>query len=411
MVDSLPGDGSVRRIHDNSGHDNAMNGRRTVVSERRPTRRTGPRRWFHAFLAITVGCYYNSNLVFGPNEVAERSVSGWLPGVLAALDPNDPCKHEKNGKFGEVQQLRDSEHVYKEIGKHMTHRYQWSTYNVTVFNQPDAYRNVIINLEPCKGVVYLFVRRTRLCYPNPYSCIDTENEDSGRSSSPKDCEWTHYMSAIDGTRDGGPTFFELPLTSTRYFISVFAKEDSRYTLVIESDIGSWPRPGNGGQIEAFQLQELQIKLSWWTAGFYPPGISEVKNYHVYSAILLDSDKRTNSAIFLTKDKIMNTVCGLKNNTDEPVTKGDPISASRCHNGRCNATIDGVLVGKRYVFNVVAQSARNYNMSYAGLILKTDWTVVRKAAEDFTLGAVAAVCGSVLGLVVMCYLWMINLYGK
>lgn len=47
-----------------------------------------------------------------------------------------------------------------------------NNYNVSVINQPDNYRNLIINLEPCKGIVYLFVRKTRRCWPNPYSCID-----------------------------------------------------------------------------------------------------------------------------------------------------------------------------------------------------------------------------------------------
>jgi len=63
--------------------------------------------------------------------------------------------------------------VYTEILVNQTHQYFYSNYNVSVMNQPDSYRNLIINLEPCKGVVYLFVRKTRRCWPNPYSCIDT----------------------------------------------------------------------------------------------------------------------------------------------------------------------------------------------------------------------------------------------
>jgi len=176
-----------------------------------------------------------------------------------------------------------------------------------------------------------------------------------------------------------------------------------------SDIGAFPRPGNGGQLQAMQLQELQVQLSWDVATFFPEGISQVAYYHVFSAMLLEKEFRTNAAIFLSKSKIMNTVCGLKNNTDRPF--GDAVPASRCHDGRCNATIDGVIVGKRYVFNIVAQSQRIFNMSYAGLILQTDWQVIRKAASDQTLQVVGAVTGSVLGMAVMLYVWMINLYGK
>lgn len=48
----------------------------------------------------------------------------------------------------------------------------------------------------------------------------------------------------------------------------------------------------------------------------------MRRYWVYSAMLLERDLRTNSAVFLRKGKIMNTVCGLKNNTDRPF--GDAI---------------------------------------------------------------------------------------
>jgi len=287
--------------------------------------------------------------------------------------------------------------VYTEILQNQTHQYFYSNYNVSVMNQPDNYRNLIINLEPCKGVVYLFVRKTRRCWPNPYSCIDLSKGLDGMSH-PKDCQWTHFMSVIDGTRDGAPTFFELPLTSTKYYISVFAKEKSTYTLTFLADIGAWPRPGRKGELSAIQLAELQVQLSWDIATFFPQGISEVKRYWVYSAMLLENDLRTNSAVFLSKGKIMNTVCGLKNNTDRAF--GEPIEAERCSDGKCNATIDGVITGKRYVFNVVAESQRGFNMTYAGLILQTDWQVIRKAASEQTLKVVGAIAGGVLAMVIV-----------
>merc|ERR550537_54822 len=116
-----------------------------------------------------------------------------------------------------------------------------------------------------------------------------------------------------------------------------------------------------GQLSATQLAELTVRLRWDIATYQPVGVSDTKQYWVYSAMLLESDQRTNLAVFLSKHKIMNTVCGLKNNTDRPF--GDPIPAERCHGGVCNATIDGVITGKRYVFNVVAESYRGFNMSY------------------------------------------------
>lgn len=218
-------------------------------------------------------------------------------------------------------------------------------------HEVDQYRKLIIHLEPCKGAVYLFVRKTRPCYPNPYSCI-TSGSDALVSSDT--CEWTHFLSVIDGTRDGAATFFELPLTSTRYYIAVYAKETSSYTLTIMTDVGAFPRPGLKGKLEASPLQELQVQLSWSTAFYRPIGIADTRRYWVFSALLLDHDKRTNANVFLTKRKIMNTVCGLINNTDRPAST--PIPASRCHQGRCNATIDGVVTGRRYIIGSYSSSS-------------------------------------------------------
>jgi len=303
---------------------------------------------------------------------------------------------------GEIQ---DGATIYEKIFKNQTYRYFFSTYNTTTMNQPDQYRKLIINLEPCKGVVYLFVRKTRQCYPNPYSCIKDLGLPTERRTKP--CEWTHFMSEIDRSRDGTPTFFEVPLSSTKYYISVYATENSAFTLTVLADIGAFPRPGNNGKIEARQLRELEVQLSWSPATFIPTGISDVKQYWVYSSMLLENDERTNMAVFMRPDKIMNTVCGLGNNTDREYTR---IPASACSDGVCNATIDGVITDKRYVFNVVVESNRGYKMAYAGLIMRTDWEVIRQAASDKTLKVIGAVSGSVLGMVVIIYFLMLKLYG-
>jgi len=336
--------------------------------------------------------------------------------LAAAFNDLDPCEHENYPDMGTPNEMQDGSSVYVEqIRRNKTHLYSFKTMNATLMHQPDQYRKLIVHLEPCKGVVYLFLRKTRRCFPNPYSCMLTnQNQDANSANyetvaNPGDCEWTHYMSHIDGTRDGAPTFFELPLTSTSYYIAVYAKETSSYTLTILTDIGAWPRPGREGLLSATQLQELQVQIGWSVATYIPTGISETRRYWVYSAKLLDQDFRTNSNVFLTKKKIMNTACGLTNNTDRPAST--PIPASRCHAGRCNATIDGVITGKRYIFNIVAESLRGYNMTYAGLILQTEWTVTHRAASQKTLQVIGAITGAVLGMVIIIYIWMINLYGK
>eukprot|EP00392_Amoebophrya_sp_AT5.2_P011001 g11076.t1 len=340
------------------------------------------------------------------------------PLVVRAFDEQNPCAHHTDPNMGQENQLTDGQSVHvPQIIEHKTHRYFFQTKNTTLMHVKDQFRKLIVNLEPCKGVVYLFVRKTRPCYPNPYSCMVPPDQQLNTGDSaerlprPDYCNFTHYLSVIDGTRDGAPTFFELPLTSTRYYIAVYyAKETSSYTLTVLTDIGAWPRPGNEGQLQVTQLQELQVQVGWDTAYYRPTGITNTMQYYVYSAMLLERDQRTNAAVFLTKKKIMNTVCGLHNNTDRPATTS-AIPASRCSGGKCNATIDGVVTGKRYVFNVIAESERRYNMSYAGLILSTDWQVERRAASQQTLMAVGGLTGSIFAMVIVIYCWMISLYGK
>jgi hypothetical protein len=324
-----------------------------------------------------------------------------------AQDPlSEVCHHENYDNVGASTEVKDGDTVFREIRKNQTHRWFYRSLNVSTMNQPDIYRKLIINLEPCRGVVYLFVRKTRRCYPDPYPpCIDLTPGQELRQ--PDMCKWTHFMSEIDGSRDGTPTFFEVPLSSTKYYISVFATQNSAYTLTLLADIGAFPRPGSNGRLEAKQLRELQVQLTWDTSTFRPIGITDVEEYWVYSAMLLENDNRTNMAVFMRPDKIMNTVCGLENNTDREYSR---IAPSTCSGGKCNATIDGVITDKRYVFNVVVKSKRGYKFAYAGLIMRTDWEVVRQAASDKTLKVIGAVSGSVLGMIVIIYFLMLKLYG-
>lgn len=311
------------------------------------------------------------------------------------------CEHEYYQEVDQSTEIPEGHTIFREILSNQTQRYFYRNFGVTTMNLPDERRKLIINLEPCRGVVYLMVRKTRHCYPDPYSCMLT----LPRSAS--DCEWTHFMSEIDGSRDGAPTFFEVPLSSTKYYIAVYATTTASYTLTLLSDIGAFPRPGQYGRITARQLRELQVEISWKAAYYLPNDVTTTKQYWIYSAMLLSTDSRLNMNVFLRPDKVMNTVCGLQNNTDQQYSR---IPASQCERGVCNATIDGVITDKRYVFNVVVESQRGYYMAYAGVIMNTNWTVIRQATSDQALRVIGAVSGSVLGMVVIIYALMLKLYG-
>merc|ERR1711918_187949 len=145
-------------------------------------------------------------------------------------------------------------------------------------------------------------------------------------------------------------------------------------------------------------RELQVDLQWDEATYSPTGSvgEQTKYYIIYSSLLLEKDNRTNMAVFLNPGKIMNSVCGLRNNTDRYYQRLSPEGI--CVDGKCNATVDGVITDRQYVFNIVAQSELDQFMAYSGIIVKTDWEVVRKAASDQTLKVVGVVSGSVLAMV-------------
>lgn len=317
----------------------------------------------------------------------------------------DDCSEEElDPNIGSAAEITDGEKVYRQIYANQTHRWFYRNFNITLMNLPDIERKLIIHLEPCYGVVYLLVRKTRPCYPDPYSCIDVTPGAPRRNAS--ECTRTHYISEINGSRDGGPTFYELPLTSTTYFISIFATEDADYNLLMLSDIGAFPRPGGNGRIVGRQLSSSQAQVTWSIARYFPVGITSTVEYYLYVSLLIENDEnRTNKHVFLRPGKIMNTVCGIENNTDRVF---DTLPVSLCDATSCNVTIDGLISGKRYVVNVVAKSHRGYRVAYAGHIHSTSWIDVDQAMSDNNMQVVGAVSGSAFGLLGLMFMVMLTL---
>jgi len=322
--------------------------------------------------------------------------------------------------------LQDGAAVTHSLGLNRTRLYYYENYNATTMNLPEGHRKLIISLETCEGIVYLFVRRTRRCWPNPYACCNplpgSPGEGDGPTTPPCDtaayeinCPWTHFHSVIDGTRDAAPSFFELPLTSTKYYISVFAPRQAnldqgvvhtRYRLLALADTGAYPRPGMQGQIRSKQVDKRSIELSWEQANFVPMGVSDIRRYHVFSSLLLPHEKKSNEAVFLSPSKVMNSVCGLERNA---VRYGSPLTNANCHSGVCVATISGIVPRRRYMINIVSESQRDHNSSYSGTIVSMDWSEQTQVFTDSVVGLIGAICGTVFGVLVIGYLWIVKLY--
>jgi len=279
------------------------------------------------------------------------------------------------------------------------------------------------------GVVYLLVRKTRRCWPDTRSCCDPKplavkegvpiTERASPPCSPTqftiDCPWTHFHSVLDGSKDGAPTFFEVPLGASKYYISIFAPRQenldhgvirARYRFLMLADIGAFPRPGLQGRLHARQTGETTLDLSWDQATFLPLGVSGLKSYVVYSSLLLAAEEKQSTSVMLSPSKIMNSVCGLEQNA---VPYGLPLSDLNCVDGRCTNKITGIIPRRRYLFNIIATSYRNHSASYSGIIVDTDWDETTQLLTDRVTSLVAAICGTVFGIVIIGYLWIVKLY--
>jgi len=325
--------------------------------------------------------------------------------------------------------LQDGEPITSEIGLNSTRLFYYENYNATTMNLPEGYRRLIISLEGCAGVVYLFVRQARRCWPAPHSCcrpLPNAKLDGvplvGARAPPcnpglytTSCDWTSFHSVIDGTQDGAPTFFEVPLTVAKYFLSVFAPRGAnlqsgvvqpRFRLMALADVGAYPRPGHAGVLRATQLGEQSIELQWERANFMPGGVSDLRSYYVFSSLMLPRETRQSAAVLLSPSKIMNTACGLERNA---VQYSIPLSSAVCTDTVCSMTISGMVPRRRYMLNVVAESHRLHNSSYSGIIVSTDWSEASQLLSDRVTSLVGAICGTVFGVVVMGYLWILKLY--
>lgn len=322
--------------------------------------------------------------------------------------------------------LHDGIPIMDDIRLNMSKHYYYESYNVTMMKQPERYRKLIFSLEPCEGVVYLLVRKTRRCWPDPQSCCQPKTGIGGIPTAPPcnsasdniNCPWTHFHSVIDGSRDGAPTFFEVSHTAAKYFITVFAPKEvnldagvsrPKFRLSMLSDIGAYPRPGLQGQLRSKLTAHGSVEVSWDMATFIPVGVSDVKNYYLYSSLLLATDRKVNQAVFLTPSKVMNSACGLERNA---VKYGSPISPAQCLNGICRAVVSGILPSRRYMLNILVESHRSFNATYSGLILSAEWKDSKNVFSEWsttTNELVTALVASVFGVLGTGYIFIVSFH--
>lgn len=298
-------------------------------------------------------------------------------------DMSEACPHQTST----FTNITANPSVYNEIGANQTHMYYFESSHFTSQRSSGLDRKLVVRLEPCNGIVYLFIRRTRPCWPNPWSCESDI------------CDWAHYQSVINGTADGQPTVLELPLTSTQWFITVYGKTAAKYSLLIVEDPRMYPRMLEGGTIHSKQVDFNTIELTW-------SRLSSSKQYTVYSSMYFESSETAsnglNPNLLISPGHILDTVCGLSSNTDHPYM------AFTCETDECKANVTGLVNKRKYVMNVV--SNEGVPIAYAGTLVESLFNPNNDVMRiRNTLESVGITIGSVLLICMATYVWLHSRY--
>jgi hypothetical protein len=196
-------------------------------------------------------------------------------------------------------------------------------------------------------------------------------------------------------REGNMTLIEVPLSSTRWFITVYAETDSRYSLSVINKPEGYPRIGSGGILNWAQIHEDAFTLSWSRA---VASEYTVNRYLIYRSISLQENPYVQSPL------VLNTVCGLRDNTDYAYAVIDPASA--CTSDICTTNITGILPNKTYVLNVVAESSIGLTAAYSGVVARSKWD--KSVSENFDdMSTIACITGASLIVTCLSIYWTLD----
>jgi len=275
------------------------------------------------------------------------------------------CPHHYYAQVSSPVNITAQPYIYKEIIANHSDLYYFEDSKLIA----NVARKILIKLEPCSGIVYVLVRRTYPCWPNPYRC---------ESKKTPSCEWAHYQSDMSPSRTGNQTLIEVPLSSTRWYITVFAQSDATYSLSIINNPSAYPRVGSDGVLRWAQILEDTITLSW-----SPASVStqyQITRYIIYNSISLDDVAVT-----------PHTVCGLRDHSDfaYKIVHCQPDATMEC-----STNISHILQNQTYAMNVVAESSSGLMAAYSGVVARSKWDKTDSQVYD-DVAMISCITGATL----------------
>jgi hypothetical protein len=280
-------------------------------------------------------------------------------------DMSHVCPHQYYPNAASWRNITIHSLTQRDIPENHTHNFLLETRG-----NLNSSRNLMFKLEPCHGVIFLYIRKLRPCWPNPWTD-----------------EWVHAKSVTDGSNDGGTTLLYLPSEVTRWFITVFGKSSGSYSLTaVLSDPFVFPVLRDES-IYAEQINSDTIELRWISAASEQAARF---SYTVYASMYFETGENRNEKLLLSPARIMNTVCGLKRNTDHAYSV-----VTSCDQNPCSTNVTSLSKGRKYVFNIVAtDQVSGLKTAYGGILVESNW-------DDSIFGSIKQtlkIIGTILGTI-------------
>jgi hypothetical protein len=281
--------------------------------------------------------------------------------VLDWEDMHTSCPHQFGSNIRKYENITSTKKASYNIELNSTHLFYFENYGYI-----DSEEKIIFRLETCSGNATFFVRRTRPCWPDPFSG-----------------EWAQYRADSDDS----VKMLEVDAESTKWFISVFGVSYSQYSLLVVPEASTYPRQRQRS-ILAKQISRDSAQITWI------PSIAgsnrTITKYAVFSSALL------------SRKRVFTTVCGLQLNPEEQ------LAVHTCEESDvCIANVSSLTNGRTYFFNIIATG--DVEAAYSAVILNTYWDDTRISYLDDVFFVCVAVVASMVVVLVTTFFMLRRMY--
>lgn len=248
-------------------------------------------------------------------------------------------------------------------------------------------KSLYVQVEPCVGNVFLYGRLTYRCYP-----------DSSSGS------YVDIQSVDNGSRSHAVSTFWVPLTTTRYFLTMSAASsvDAKANVYVTPNISEWILPGSDGELKITTVERHDSILSFKKAQAAGPvkysiyTSSEPHSFSRYAQL----DAQSGNYSRVNDSFIMSSACGTRRSL---TLNAAYTAALQCGATECSLYMSQLSVHSIHYLNVVVDPVGDWtyhSSSYGGvywwqLYSQTNPTVLTDSQVGGVAFGVTVVLASVI----------------